>query len=244
MKKLLMLLLLAFIATPCISTPAMTVVQKNMGYISINATESKEIAPNTANITFAIETTDIDSKRAAERNSQITSKVIAALKQELTSDKKSDIQTRNYNLRPNYKYNKNSDDRSIKNYTAINSIVVKTSDTSMVSKLIDTAIKNNVSNVSGVSMTIENQDQFATEIVNAALTKAKNQAKATAAALNQKVVGIKSLRVNVYQQGANGVRLYKAAALGSTAADTATPTPIEAGKVQLNASVDAEFYVK
>ena len=115
MKKLLMLLLLAFIATPCISTPAMTVVQKNMGYISINATESKEIAPNTANITFAIETTDIDSKRAAERNSQITSKVIAALKQELTSDKKSDIQTRNYNLRPNYKYNKNSDDRTIKN---------------------------------------------------------------------------------------------------------------------------------
>ena len=241
MKKLLMILLLAFISTPCISTQAMTVVQKNMGYISINATESKEIAPNTANITFAVETTDVDSKRAAERNSQITSKVIGALKQELSSDKKSDIQTRNYNLRPNYKYNKNSDDRSIKNYTAINSIVVKTSDTSMVSKLIDTAIKNNVSNVSGVSMTIEDQDQFATEIVNAALTKAKNQAKATAAALNQKVVGIKSLRVNVYQQGANGVRLYKAAALGSTAADTATPTPIEAGKVQLN---DAEFYVK
>ena len=244
MKKLLMILLLAFISTPCISTQAMTVVQKNMGYISINATESKEIAPNTANITFAVETTDVDSKRAAERNSQITSKVIGALKQELSSDKKSDIQTRNYNLRPNYKYNKNSDDRSIKNYTAINSIVVKTSDTSMVSKLIDTAIKNNVSNVSGVSMTIEDQDQFATEIVNAALTKAKNQAKATAAALNQKVVGIKSLRVNVYHQGANGVRLYKAAALGSTAADTATPTPIEAGKVQLNASVDAEFYVK
>lgn len=244
MKKLLMILLLAFISTPCISTQAMTVVQKNMGYISINATESKEIAPNTANITFTVETTDVDSKRAAERNSQITSKVIGALKQELSSDKKSDIQTRNYNLRPNYKYNKNSDDRSIKNYTAINSIVVKTSDTSMVSKLIDTAIKNNVSNVSGVSMTIEDQDQFATEIVNAALTKAKNQAKATAAALNQKVVGIKSLRVNVYQQGANGVRLYKAAALGSTAADTATPTPIETGKVQLNASVDAEFYVK
>ena len=244
MKKLLMILLLAFIATPCISTQAMTVVQKDMGYISINATESKEISPNRANITFSVETTDVDSKRAAERNSQITSKVIAALKQELTSDKKSDIQTRNYNLRPNYKYNKNSDDRTIKNYTAINSIIVKTSDTSMVSKLIDTAIKNNVSNVSGVSMTIEDQDQFATEIINTALAKAKNQAKSTAAALNQKVVGIKSLKVNVYQQGANGVRLYKAAALGAEAADMATPTPIEAGKVQLNASVDAEFYVK
>ena len=244
MKKILMILALAIIAAPCVSTPAMTVVQKDMGYISVNATESREIAPNTANITFSVHTTDVDSKRAAERNSQITSKVIAALKQELASDKKSDIQTRNYNLTPNYRYSKNSDDRTIKNYTAINSIVVKTSDTSMVSKLIDIAIKNNVSNVSGVSMTLEDQDQFASELSNAALAKAKALANSNAAALKQKVTGIKSLRVNVYQQGANGVRLYKSAALGAAPADNAVATPIEAGKVQLNATVDAEFYVK
>ena len=71
MKKLLMILAFAFLALPCLSTNAETV--KNMGYISVNATETKEIVPNTANIIFSVETTDVDSKRASERNNQITS---------------------------------------------------------------------------------------------------------------------------------------------------------------------------
>lgn len=239
MKKFLMIMALAMLAMPCIQTNATTV--KNMGYISVNATQTKEITPNTANITFAVETTDVDSKRASERNNQISAKVISALKQELASDKNSNIQTKNFNLIPNYKVNKNTDETVIKNYTAVNSVQVKTTEIDKVSKLIDIAIKNNVSKVGGVSLSIENQDQFAQELSSEAVKKAKELANSTAASLNQKVVGIKSLRVNVYQQGANGVRLYKAAA---ASADASTPTPIEAGKIQLNASVDAEFYVK
>ncbi len=240
MKKLLMILAFAFLALPCLSTNAETV--KNMGYISVNATETKEIVPNTANIIFSVETTDVDSKRASERNNQITSKIIAALKEELKSDKNANIQTRNFNLRPNYKTNKNTDETSIKNYTAVNSIVVKTTSVEKVSSLIDIAIKNNVSNVNGVSFTLENQDQYAEELSSQAIQKAKYLADKTALSLKQKVVGIKSIRINVYQQNANGVRLYKAASSPDVA--SANSTPIESGRIQLNASVDAEFYVK
>ncbi len=240
MKKLLLILAFAILAMPCLTTNAETV--KNMGYISVNATESKEIVPNTANITFSVETTDVDSKRASERNNQITSKVVAALKETLKEDKNANIQTKNFNLRPNYKTNKNTDETSIKNYTAINSIVVKTASVDKVSALIDAAIKNNVSNVSGVTFTLENQDQYAEELSNEAIQKAKYLADKAALSLKQKVVGIKSIRINIYQQNANGVRLYKAASSANTS--TTTATPIESGKVQLNASVDAEFYVK
>ena len=240
MKKLLMILAFAFLALPCLSTNAETV--KNMGYISVNATETKEIVPNTANIIFSVETTDVDSKRASERNNQITSKIIAALKEELKSDKNANIQTRNFNLRPHYKTNKNTDETSIKNYTAVNSIVVKTTSVEKVSSLIDIAIKNNVSNVNGVSFTLENQDQYAEELSSQAIQKAKYLADKTALSLKQKVVGIKSIRINVYQQNANGVRLYKAASSPDVA--SANSTPIESGRIQLNASVDAEFYVK
>ncbi len=240
MKKLLMVITLLMLAMPCLSTNADTV--KNMGYISVNATESKEIVPNTANVTFSVETTDVDSKRASERNNQITSKIVSALKEVLKEDKNANIQTKNFNLRPNYKTNKNTDETSIKNYTAINSIVVKTTSVDKVSALIDTAIKNNVSNVNGVTFTLENQDQYAEELSNEAIQKAKYLADKAALSLKQKVVGIKSIRINIYQQNANGVRLYKAAS--SADANTTTATPIESGKVQLNASVDAEFYVK
>ena len=241
MKKLLLILALSLISMPTIPSNAITVNQKDMGFISVNTNETKEITPNTANITFSVETTDVDSKRATERNNQITTKVISALKQELASDKKSNIQTQNFNLRPNYKNNKESEENIIKNYTAVNTINVKTSDVSLVSKLIDTAVKNNVSKIGEVYFTIENQDSYATDITNEALLKAKQQANNIAATMKQKVVGIKSLRINVYQQGANGIRLYKAA---SDSNNVQTSTPIETGKSQLNVSINAEFYVK
>ena len=155
MKKILLILGLAFLINPILQTQAMTVVQKDMGYISVNTSESMEITPNVATINFSVETTDVDSKRAAERNNQITTKVINALKQELTSDKKSYVQTKNFNLRPNYKNNTEKEIMVIKNYTATNTIQVKTSDITKISALIDTAIKNNVSNVNGVTMSAE-----------------------------------------------------------------------------------------
>lgn len=244
MKKLLIILGLV-IASGCMAyTPAMAVVKQEMGYISVNTTETKEIVPNTATVTFAVETTDMDSKRAVERNNQISNKVIAALKEELSSDKKSTVQTKNFNLRPNYKKN-NADVKAIKNYTAVNSVEVKTSDVEKLSKLIDVAVKNNVSNVDSVNFSIEDETASSTELINAAVAKAKTMAKNTATALNQKVVGVKSIRVNVYQQTSNGVRMYKtAAALGDESVSMDSSTPVEAGKIKLNASVDAQFYVK
>lgn len=244
MKKLLIILGLA-IASGCMTlTPSIAAV-RDAGYISVNATETREITPNTATVVFGVETTDIDSKRAVERNNQICTKVIAGLKSELLSDKKSTVQTKNFNLRPNYKYT-NNDVKTIKNYTAINSVEVKTTDISKLSHLIDIAVKNNVSNVNSVNFSLDDDETYSTELINAAVSKARAVAKNTAAAANQKLGGIKSLRVNVYQQTSNGARLYKtyASAMGTESASMDTSTPVESGKIKLNASVDAEFYVK
>ena len=83
-------------------------------------------------------------------------------------------------------------------------------------------------------------------MTNKAVAKAKAQAKSIALAANQKIVGVKSLRVSVYQNTSSNGRLYKtslaAGAMESATLDTATP--VETGKIKMNASVDAEFYVK
>ena len=220
-----------------------SVYAKEVGYISIHVTETKDIAPNVATIIFGVETTDVDSKRAVERNNQISTKVVSALKTELASDKKSQIQTKNFNLRPNYKYNE-TDVKTVKNYTAINSVEVKTTDVSKVSALIDVAVKNNVSNVSSLNFSIEDEDAFSTELINAAVDKARNTAKKAALAANQKLGSIKTMRVNVYQQASNGVRLYKTFASADGASVSETSTPVEAGKIKLNATVDVDFFVK
>ena len=78
--------------------------------------------------------------------------------------------------------------------------------------------------------------------MNKAVIKAKTQAKNVALAANKKIIGVKSLRVNVYQNTSSNGRLYKASSVDSVG--TSMSTPIETGKIKMNASVDAEFYVK
>ena len=150
MKKFLLMLGLALFVGSSVYAPVRASVNRDMGYISINATESREVVPNVVTISFGVETTDVDSKRAAERNNQISTNVINAIKTELISDKKAIVQTKNFNIRPNYK-NNDYEDRIIKNYTVVNTIQVKTCDISKISGVIDVAVKNKVSNVDSIN---------------------------------------------------------------------------------------------
>lgn len=241
MKKFLLMLGLALFVGSSVYAPVRASVNRDMGYISINATESREVVPNVVTISFGVETTDVDSKRAAERNNQISTNVINAIKTELISDKKAIVQTKNFNIRPNYK-NNDYEDRIIKNYTVVNTIQVKTCDISKISGVIDVAVKNKVSNVDSINFSLSDDDVLANDLVNKAVIKAKTQAKNVALAANKKIIGVKSLRVNVYQNTSSNGRLYKASSVDSVG--TSMSTPIETGKIKINASVDAEFYVK
>lgn len=241
MKKFLLMLGLALFVGSSVYAPVRASVNRDMGYISINATESREVVPNVVTISFGVETTDVDSKRAAERNNQISTNVINAIKTELISDKKAIVQTKNFNIRPNYK-NNDYEDRIIKNYTVVNTIQVKTCDISKISGVIDVAVKNKVSNVDSINFSLSDDDVLANDLVNKAVIKAKTQAKNVALAANKKIIGVKSLRVNVYQNTSSNGRLYKAPSVDSVG--TSMSTPIETGKIKMNASVDAEFYVK
>ena len=241
MKKFLLMLGLALFVGISVYAPVRASVNRDMGYISINATESREVVPNVVTISFGVETTDVDSKRAAERNNQISTNVINAIKTELISDKKAIVQTKNFNIRPNYK-NNDYEDRIIKNYTVVNTIQVKTCDVSKISGVIDVAVKNKVSNVDSINFSLSDDDVLANDLVNKAVIKAKTQAKNVALAANQKIIGVKSLRVNVYQNTSSNGRLYKASSVDSVGSSMSTP--IETGKIKMNASVDAEFYVK
>ena len=241
MKKVLLMLGLALFVGSSVYAPVRASVNRDMGYISINATESREVVPNVVTISFGVETTDVDSKRAAERNNQISTNVINAIKTELISDKKAIVQTKNFNIRPNYK-NNDYEDRIIKNYTVVNTIQVKTCDISKISGVIDVAVKNKVSNVDSINFSLSDDDVLANDLVNKAVIKAKTQAKNVALAANKKIIGVKSLRVNVYQNTSSNGRLYKASSVDSVGSSMSTP--IETGKIKMNASVDAEFYVK
>ena len=234
MKKILCTLGIIGLLGLVAPAKAITVVEKPMGYITVLTSASESVAPNLANLTFTVETTDVNSQRASERNAQFTKKVINGLKEDLKTDSKSEIKTKNYDLRPNYVKTDKEDEQKILNYTVTNTISVKTSNVDNVGQLITNAINNNVTKVGNVTYSVE--ETGSDVALNEALTKARKMAEFTANKMGKKIVGIKSIHVNSYQQNSNR------AVYASLKSDTTTP--IEKGTIQQNVSVNAEFYVK
>ena len=238
MKKfLLSALFMMFVAMP---SQAISIVEKDMGYISVNASASQEIAPDAASLSFSIESRSKDSKVAVENNKEAASALILALKPLLALDKSDSIQTSSFVLRPHYSYDKNGK-KTFQNFSATNKVVVKTRNLDNVSKLIDIAAENNVINISELKFFIEDEQKYTGEITKEALCKAQKAAKLSADTLNQKVKGVRSVRINTYQQNAYN-QTYNGLASAKNPADATSA--VEYGKIKLQANVDAEFYVK
>ncbi len=247
MKKIvlaisLLLLTSFFYFKSPLSANAITVVHKDMGYISVNSSASKEVLPDTASIYFNVETSAKDSKSAVDKNKEITSSLILALKPILALDKSDSIQTKNFILRPNYSYDKNGK-KTFQNYVASNIIYVKTKNIDNVSKLIDTAVANNATSVSDLCFSIENEKQYSGELAKEAINKAKIIAGFTANTLNQKLSGVKSISVNISSQN-NFEPRYASMKSNPKSQQYLKDASVQYGKIKLQAYVRAEFYVK
>lgn len=240
MKKILLVLCVVAFAMLSLPTYALTLVEKDNGYVSISTTETKEVKPDTATISFAVETTDVNSKKAVEKNNQISNAMISSIKPLLSLEKKDTIQTVNYQLNPNYRVDKNGKSL-LDNFTVINTIKIKTKNIENISSIIDVAVKNNVTNVDDIYFSCDDLDVYKSDLTKSALLKVKQMADATVSSLNEKVTGIKSLRVNSYQRTSNDRVMFKSLAASNAVGAT---TPIETGKVSISVTVDAEFYVK
>lgn len=243
MKKLALLLAMLVLGTFAMPAKSITITEKEMGYISVNTTASKEMTPDTASISFAVETSAKTSKEAAALNTEITTNLISNLKPLLDIDKKDTIQTKNLNLRPEYTYDKNSK-RTLAGYTMVNTVTLKTKKLSVVPKLVDTAVANKATNVSELRFYVENESNYVGKLVQEATENAKIISTLTADALNQKIVGLKTINVTWGPSYDNydNVRMYNS--VKSAGASAEKTTPVEPGKVKIQASVHAQFYVK
>ena len=239
MKKFALLMALLMLGSFSAPAKALTITEKEMGYISVNTSASKEMSPDTARVSFSVETTAKTSKAASDQNKEITNKLIGALKPLIEIDKKDTIQTSNLNLRPDYSYDKNK--KTLTGYTMVNTITVKTKKLDAVPKLIDTAVANKATNVSELKFYVENESDYVGRLVQEATANAKIISKLTAESLGQKVAGLKTINVNwgpSYDE--ISPRMY--AAKSNSAAGGSTP--VEPGKVKIQANVHAQFYVK
>lgn len=237
---LLLLFMLSFIQLSYASQN--TNDNKEKGFISLSASEIKELEPTVANITFAVENTANDAQKATLENNLISNKIIDALKQ-ITDEKTDTIQTTNFSVRP--VYYTSSGKRVIKNYTAVNSVTVETKDITKVAKLIDIAIQNGANRVNGLYYSIENEKQVCNSLYPEIIKGLKLQATTLAQAAGTSLDGLKHMNVSCGSDTmvSNGRFYAKGVTMDSSSSESYS-TPVEAGKIKIRVHVNADFYVE
>ena len=246
MKKIILFLVI-FLSVIFITQSSNAVVsseyKKEAGIISLNNTVDKELDPNFATITFAVENTASDAKKAVAENNEKSNKIINSLKA-LTNAQTDVIKTTNFSVRPVYSTS-STGKRTIKNYTAVNTVRVETKDISKVASFIDAAINSGANRTDNLTYTLQNQRTICNEMYPSVVKELRNTAAAIATAAGTSLDGVKQLNVscNTNSYVSNG-RFYAKSMAVSDEAAAIEPTPIEAGKVKIHVYVNADFYVK
>ncbi len=246
-KALYIFIILALAVSTGLITKANAAVEtkRDAGVISLNNNITKEIEPNFATITFAVENTANEAKKAVSENNETSNKIIKALK--LIANSNTDtIKTTNFSVRPVYATS-STGKRTIKNYMAVNSVKVETKDITKVASFIDTAINNGANRTDYLNYTLQNEKTICKEMYPSLVKDIRNTASELAIAAGTTLDGLKQLNVSCNTDSAvsNG-RFYAKSMAAMNAEDAAgiEPTTIEAGKVKVRVYVNADFYVK
>jgi len=168
--------------------------------VSVSGTSSLAVDPNKAEIYVKIITLEKTAQEAKNRNSEISSNVVKALKKEGVKDK--DIETSQFYISPKYDYEESVDanirksSQKLVGYEVTNVLKITTQDLEKTGKLIDTAVDNGANEIERISFGLTKEKEK--EVKQQAMVMASNDAKekATALATNLGVTLLKPISIS------------------------------------------------
>ena len=168
-----------------------------------------------------------NAQNAASQNAAQTESVVTALRRSLGNT--AEIRTSGYSLTPNFRYPKEGQ-QTLSGYTASNTVEIVTNDLTNVGKVIDAGTQAGANNVRGLEFQLKDEAPVHAQALAEAARKARSSGEAMAAAL-----GLKIVRVLAADEGGEPQVIRPMRAMAMNAA--ASPTPIESGNIQVQASV-------
>lgn len=248
MKKILatVAVLSLFAGYATLSSQAVTNNNDTKGTISVSASANTEVAPDVAEISFAVKTTDSKSmQKATTLNKEISDKVFAELKSMINSENGDYIKTSDFSANPIYSYSGSK--KNFDRYEVSNRVIVHTKSIDKVGKMIDNAIAAGATNVDNLTFSVSNYEAQCNDLITIATKKAKTRADVIARALSTSIGGVSNISTSCSTKNYNQPRFYMAK---NMVADLATEsssvgsTTISNGVVKVDASVNASFFVK
>lgn len=207
--------------------------------VSATGTAQMSVMPDEAIVYLLIETRNASADAARNMNSEVSSKVLGALYK--IGINKSDIETQNYNIYPEYNWSSGS--QEIVGYVASNNIQVSSKDFNNVGKIVDASVKAGalVSYIN-FDLSMAKQNEYKKLVLANASNDAKAKAEAIAEGLGAKLgslVSVSSSDYNYYPYP-----LYRSdMAAGVSSLEKAT-TDISPQKLDVTGTVTVSYSIK
>lgn len=189
--------------------------------------------PDQALITVAAITEGKDAESTAAESARIEAQIIAAAKSVVGSQ--GSVKTSSYSLNPVYDFNENK--QTLRGYQVRNALTVEMFNTKAVGALIDATVKAGASEVSSISFGVRDSAVLRQQAIAAASQAALREAAAAASAVGLRLGKVRTIAVGSTSGGPVPMPMQKF----SRAMDSAqVATPVEAGTVDVTASVSVE----
>lgn len=199
--------------------------------IRVTAEARVTAKPDRVEIDIGVATHAASSQQAATENASRADAVLAAVRKAAGST--GVLKTISYSLNPDYKYHPNTEPTP-DGYTAANVVQVTLDDLARIGAVIDSATAAGANRVQGITFTLRDQDAARAQALREAATRARGEADVLAEALGLRVVRV----LTVEQNSAQFVPVrFSASRLAAPAATAGAPTPVEAGTLDISASV-------
>jgi uncharacterized protein YggE len=197
----------------------------------VSASAEVRVAPDRAQLSIAVETRGRTSTIAGTENARIQTAVLEAVRRLGVTGEQ--LQTRAVQVMPEYQYPREGGRPTVTGYAARNEISVELADPSKVGAVIDAALAQGATNVSGPRYSLASPDSARREALDAAVRKAMADAQVMARA-----AGVRAGRVlELSSDGSSGVMETGAPVVMMRAAADAAPTPTESGLITVRATV-------
>lgn len=210
--------------------------------LTSSGTASINAEPDTAVLSFAIETENKLLTQALQDNSDKARKVTTEIKKLLGKD--DSIKTTGFNANPIYNYDNKERKSVLTGYRITNSISIKTKKISDIGKIIDTAIKCGANRADDLDFIVENREKYSGELLKKASERAKQKASTTAGALGVYIKGINRVTANFSDEAVSPYYRGVFSSMEMKSDTVGAAPPVEAGQIKLNATVTVDFLIE
>jgi hypothetical protein len=234
---LMLVLVVASLVTGCAGVAAAQTEQPTPRTMNVNGTGKVYLVPDIAYINIGVHTENKNASEAVSANTAQTEKVIASLKAAGVDAK--DIQTTNFSIYPQQKYDTNGQPTGEIIYMVDNTVAITVRDISKLGELLDAAVKAGANNIYGITFDVSDKE--------AALSQARADAVANAQQIAKELADASGVTLGqvmtISSYGGTPVPIFEGKGGGMASAEAAS-VPVSPGQMVLTVDVAMVYEIR